>query len=55
MLLRDHREIFVTKQLQANRWTYTGSGMVHPRFQQMLDRLGADARKRIDEVAPLFA
>lgn len=51
----DEREIFVTTQLQANRWTYIGSGMVHPKFQQMLDRLGADARKRIDEVAPAFA
>ena len=51
----EEREEFVTKQLQANRWTYIGSGMVHPKFQQMLDRLGADARKRIDEVAPAFA
>ena len=51
----DEREEFVTAQLQANRWTYIGSGMVHPKFQHMLDRLGADARKRIDEVAPVFA
>ena len=51
----EEREEFITKQLQANRWTYIGSGMVHPKFQQMLERLGADARKRIDEVAPAFA
>jgi hypothetical protein len=51
----DEREVFVTTQLQANRWTYIGSGMVHPKFEQMLDRLGPDARKRIDEVAPVFA
>ena len=51
----EEREQFVTSQLQANRWTYIGSGMVHPKFQQMLDRLGADTRKRIDEVAPAFA
>jgi len=51
----EEREVFVTTQLQANRWTYIGSGMIHPKFQQMLDRLGPDARKRIDEVAPVFA
>ncbi|HUR97004.1 MAG TPA: hypothetical protein VMZ26_02935, partial [Pyrinomonadaceae bacterium] len=51
----DESEEFVTKQLQANRWTYIGSGMVHPKFRQTLDRLGPDARKRIDEVAPAFA
>jgi hypothetical protein len=51
----DERERFVTSQLQANRWTYIGSGMVHPKFQATLDRLGGDARKRIDEVAPVFA
>ena len=51
----EEREVFVTTQLQANRWTYIGSGMVHPKFQQMLDRLGYDARARIDEVAPVFA
>ena len=51
----EERELFVTKQLQANRWTYIGSGMSHPKFRQVLDSLGGDARKRIDEVAPVFA
>jgi hypothetical protein len=55
VLNTEEREEFVATQLQANRWTYIGSGMVHPKFQQTLDRLGADARKRIDEVAPVFA
>ena len=50
----DEREVFLTTQLQSNRWTYIGSGMVHPKFQQMLDRLGNDSRNRIDEVAPAF-
>ncbi|PYS98771.1 MAG: hypothetical protein DMF63_14365 [Acidobacteria bacterium] len=49
------RQTFIEKQLQANRWTYIGSGMVHPRFRQMLDRLGSDARGRIEGVAPVFA
>ena len=51
----DEQEIFVTKQLQANRWTYIGSGMVHSKFLRMLDHLGGDARDRIAEVAPVFA
>ena len=49
------QETFVTKQLQANRWTYIGSGMVHSKFRRMLDRLGGEARNRIEEVAPVFA
>jgi hypothetical protein len=49
------REAFIKSQLQANRWTYIGSGMVHPKFLQTMDRLGADQRKRIDEAAPLFS
>jgi hypothetical protein len=51
----EDRETFVTVQLQANRWTYIGSGMVHPKFLGTLDRIGGDCRKRIDEVAPAFA
>ena len=49
------RSEFIDKQHQANRWTYIGSGMVHPRFLQTMDRLGADQRKRIDEAAPVFS
>lgn len=49
------RERFTTVQHQAQRWTYLGSGMVHPRFLASIDALGGDARRRIDEAAPLFA
>ena len=55
VLSSEERETFIEKQLQANRWTYIGSGMVHPKFRQILDRLGDDARNRIEEVAPVFA
>lgn len=48
------REEFLTQQHQANRWTYVGSGMVHPKFLSTMDALGADQRKRIDEAAPIF-
>jgi len=54
-LTDDERKIFIDVQLQANRWTFIGSGMVHPKFLQTMDRLGADQRKRIDEAAPIFA
>jgi hypothetical protein len=49
------REIFMTSQLQSNRWTYIGSGMVHAKFLASMDALGGDQRKRIDEAAPVFA
>lgn len=49
------REIFMNVQHQANRWTYLGSGMVHTKFLQTMDALGADQRKRIDDAAPIFA
>jgi len=49
------REEFLRVQHQANRWTYIGSGMVHPKFLASMDKLGPDQRKRIDEAAPLFA
>jgi hypothetical protein len=51
----DERNAFVESQLQANRWTYIGSGMVHPKFLATMDRLGSDQRKRIDEAAPVFS
>lgn len=54
-LTEDERKVFIDVQLQANRWTFIGSGMVHPKFLQTMDRLGADQRKRIDEAAPTFA
>jgi hypothetical protein len=51
----DERQAFIEVQKQANRWTYLGSGMVHPKFLQTMDRLGADQRQRIDEAAPIFS
>jgi len=51
----DERKTFIDVQTQANRWTYLGSGMVHPRFLHTMDRLGADQRQRIDLAAPIFS
>ncbi|HMQ02393.1 MAG TPA: hypothetical protein PKD26_00555 [Pyrinomonadaceae bacterium] len=48
------REAFIDVQHQANRWTYLGTGMTHPRFLETLERLDPEQRKRIEEVAPAF-
>ena len=42
-------------QLQANRWTYLGSGMSHPEFLATVEGLGYAQRARLEEVAPAFA
>jgi hypothetical protein len=49
------REAFLTHQHQAARWTYLGSGMVHPKFRATLGALSPAARDRIDAVAPAFS
>jgi len=54
-LTESEREVFLSRQLQSNRWTYIGSGMVNQKFLQTMARLGADQRKRIDEAAPIFS
>jgi hypothetical protein len=49
------REEFRTKQLQANRFTYIGSGMVHPKFLETMERLGPEQKQRMEEAAPIFS
>lgn len=49
------REEFIANNHQANRWTYLGSGLVHPRFLATLEKLSPAQRKRIEEVAPVFS
>lgn len=39
---------------QANRWTYLGSGMTHPRFLETLGKLSPAQRARIEDMAPAF-
>ena len=48
------REEFIELQHQANRWTFIGSGLVHPKFLMTLERLSPTQRKRIEEIAPVF-
>jgi len=47
-------EIFGQLQHQANRWTFLGSGMSHPRFLSTLGALGPQHRQRIESIAPVF-
>lgn len=53
-LSETERDVFIDVQHQANRWTYLGSGLSHPRFLETLENLGAEHRRRIEEVAPVF-
>jgi hypothetical protein len=49
------REELQTQQHQALRWTYLGSGMVHPNFLASLAAMSPAAKERIVEIAPLFS
>ena len=53
-LTESERERLVEVQTQANRWTYLGSGMIHPNFQASLESLSPELKDRIQEIAPAF-
>jgi hypothetical protein len=53
-LTSDEREQARKQQLQALRWTFLGSGLVHPRFLATLERLSPALRRRIEELTPAF-
>lgn len=54
VLTEAEREEFIDVQHQANRWTYLGTGMTHPRFLETMGKLSPDQWKRIEGVAPAF-
>lgn len=54
VLTDEEREKFVEVQHQANRWTYIGTGMTHPKFLETLEKLDPKQRERIEAVAPAF-
>jgi hypothetical protein len=54
ILNEDEREEFIDVQHQANRWTYLGTGMTHPKFLLSLERLDPEQRKRIEAISPMF-
>jgi hypothetical protein len=49
------RADFLAVQHQANRWTYIGSGMSHPRFLESLQALSPAKRDMIAGLAPTFS
>lgn len=53
-LTGDERAEFMTKQHQALRWTFLGSGMTHANFLATLERLSPALRQRLEQVAPAF-
>jgi hypothetical protein len=54
-LSQDERARFIEVQHQANRWTYLGSGMSHPKFRETLGKLSPVKRRLIEEAAPSFS
>jgi hypothetical protein len=53
-LVGEEREQFLKFQLQANRWTYLGSGMTNPNFLETVELLRPEARKQIENMSPMF-
>jgi len=49
------QEQFRSIQLQALRWTYLGSAMIHPKFLATVGEFSPVGRKQIEEMAPVFA
>lgn len=54
-LSAEERARFMTQQHQANRWTYLGSGMSHPRFLESVGELNAAKRNAIAAAAPTLS
>ena len=45
---------FRQKQLQANRWTYLGTGMTHEKVLDTLEWLSPAARQKVESISPVF-
>ncbi len=41
-------------QLQANRWTYLGSGMTHPSFLATLGAISPEGRRKVEGISSAF-
>ena len=51
----EERKAFMDVQLQANRWTYLGSGMSHPRFVETMGMLNKEKQRLLLEAVPAFS
>ena len=49
------KETFRQQQLQANRWTYLGTGMTHERVLETLESLTPKARRKVESISPVFS
>ncbi len=49
------RQRFIDVQHQANRWTYLGSGMSHPKFVEMMGMLNKDKQRVLLDTVPMFS
>ena len=54
MLNEEEKRIFNDVQLQANRWTYIGSGMNHPNFLGTINDLSPEWKAKLESLAPAF-
>jgi hypothetical protein len=50
----NEKDEFRAVQLQANRWTYLGSGMTHERVLETLGALTPKARQRVESISAAF-
>jgi hypothetical protein len=55
ILNKAEQEQFRSIQLQALRWTYLGSAMIHPKFLETVGQFSPSGRKQIEEMAPAFS
>jgi len=53
-LSKSEGEAFTTTQLQAQRYTYLGSGMTHPNFVTTLGEIRPEAAQKLATIAPAF-
>jgi hypothetical protein len=51
----NEKEEFRRQQLQANRWTYLGTGMTHERVLETLESLTPEARRTVENISPVFS
>ncbi len=48
------QEAFMATQRQANRWTYLGTGMTHPKVLETFERILPGSRAKLEAIAPTF-
>ena len=53
-LTDDEKNAIRPQQLQANRWTYLGTGMTHERVLETLETLTPKARRTVESISPTF-